>query len=52
LIVFYSLPMRYLIHSTAKTNPPAFLTLESTCYKRYMAGLMNKMSGVSSGSMA
>jgi hypothetical protein len=41
--------MRRSIHSTANTNPPASLTPESTCYKRYMTGLMDKMSGASSG---
>ena len=41
--------MRRSIPTTANTNPPASLTPESTFYKRYMTGLMDKMSGVSSG---
>ncbi|KFY83236.1 hypothetical protein V500_10125 [Pseudogymnoascus sp. VKM F-4518 (FW-2643)] len=37
---------------TTKTNSPAFLTPESTCYRRYMTGLMDQMSDAYSGSMA
>ena len=47
--VFHPLRGRRSIHTSANTNPSASLTPESTCYKRYITGLMDKMSGVSSG---
>ena len=51
--VTYRMLKRHLsTHTTAKTNLPASLTRASTCYKRYMSGLMERMdnmSDVSSG---
>ena len=47
------MPSKHLLtQPTARMNPSAFLILESAYYKRYATGLMDKMSGVYSGSMA
>ena len=50
--VFHPLRGRRSIHSTANKIPPAYTTPELTCYKRYATGLMEKMGGAYSGSMA
>ena len=50
--VFHPLRGRRSIHSTANKIPPAYTTPELTCYKRYATGLIEKMGGAYSGSMA
>jgi len=46
------LPALLSTQSIAKMNLVAFLTLELTCYERYTTGLMERMGGAYSGSMA
>jgi hypothetical protein len=51
-VTYRMLKRRLSTYTIAKTNLPASLTRASTCYKRYMTGLMermDKMSDVSFG---